>query len=145
MSAPVMSKSHTVLYVVAGAVLLLLTGVALATFLGGKADQRATEKAAQLGSELAAAGMRVPATDQIARVLGNDGGAVCANPGGALRRSVLYSMLTNGAAGPGQRPVIADNNALQGQLLIVKVYCPQYLDGIQQVANDLRTANVAAG
>jgi hypothetical protein len=52
-------------------------------------------------------------------------------------------MLTNGAAGPGQRPVIVDNNALRGQLAIVKVYCPQHLERLQQIVDGLKTANVA--
>jgi Tfp pilus assembly protein FimT len=145
MSEPIVRKSHTVMYVVVVVVFAVLTGVALISFLNSREDQRATEKATQLSSELAAAGMRVPATDQIARVLGDDGGAVCAHPGDALSRGVLYGMLTNGAAGPGIRPVIADNNVLRGQLLIIKVYCPQYLEQIQKTVDDLKTANGVAG
>jgi Tfp pilus assembly protein FimT len=138
-------RSNTVMYVVIGTVLLLLIGVAMFSFLSNRESERATAKAEQLSAELAAAGMRVPTTEQISRVLGDSGGSVCVDPGDSLRRSVLYGMLTNGAAGPGQRPVIADNNVLHGQLLIMKVYCPQYLEQLQEIANDLRTANVASG
>jgi hypothetical protein len=145
MSVSVAHTSHRVTYLVLGVAFLLLTGVAMFSFLTAHEEQQAGEKAQQLSTELAAAGLRVPATDQIARVLGDDGGAVCADPTDALSRGVLYGMLTNGAAGPGQRPVIADNKVLTGQLLIVKVYCPQYLDQIQELADDLKTANVAAG
>lgn len=145
MSVSVARKSHVVTYVVIGIFFLLLTGVAMFSFLSAREDQRATEKASQLSAELAAAGMRVPTSEQIARSLGDDGGAVCADPGNALRRGVLYGMLTNGAAGPGQRPVIVDNNVLHGQLLIMKVYCPQYVERLQEVVDDLKTANVAAG
>jgi hypothetical protein len=143
MSVSVAHKSKTITYVVIGIIFLLLTGVAMVSFLSGREEQRAQEKAAQLSTELAAAGLRVPDTGRIARVLGDDGGAVCADPANALRRGVLYGMLTNGAAGPGQRPVIADNNAMLGQLAIIKVYCPQYLDRFQEVVDDLRTADVA--
>jgi hypothetical protein len=143
MKVSVDHKSHTITYVVIGIIFLLLTGVAMVAFLGGREEQQAEEKAAQLSTELAAAGLRVPDTGRIAQVLGDDGGAVCADPGNALRRGVLYGMLTNGAAGPGQRPVIVDNNALRGQLAIVKVYCPEHLERFQEVVDDLKTANVA--
>jgi hypothetical protein len=143
MNVSVAHQSHRITYLVIGIIFLLLTGVAMFSFLNAREDQRAQEKAEQLSSSLAAAGLRVPDTGRIAQVLGDDGGAVCADPGNALRRGVLYGMLTNGAAGPGQRPVIADNNALEGQLAIIKVYCPQHLDRFQQVVDDLRTADVA--
>jgi Tfp pilus assembly protein FimT len=143
MRVSIAHQSHTVTYVVLGIIFLLLTGVAMVSFLSAHEEQQAQEKAAQLSSELAAAGLRAPATDRIAQVLGDDGGAVCADPDDALRRGVLYGMLTNGAAGPGQRPVIVDNNAMRGQLAIMKVYCPQYLERFQEVVDDLKTASVA--
>jgi hypothetical protein len=143
MSVSVAHKSHTITYIVIGIIFLLLTGVAMVAFRSAREEQQGQEKAAQLSAELAAAGLRVPSTDRIALVLGDDGGAVCADPGNALRRGVLHGMLTNGAAGPGQRPVIADNNAMRGQLAIIKVYCPQYLERFQEVVDDLKTADVA--
>ena len=54
-------------------------------------------------------------------------------------------MITNGAGGPGARPVIADRNLLKGQLLVIKVYCPEYIDDFQEFADDLKTADVAKG
>jgi Tfp pilus assembly protein FimT len=137
------AKSHTTTYLVAGIVLLVLTGVAMVAFLSGRNERQADEKAAQLHSQLTAAGLPAPSTARIAQVLGDDGGGVCADPHNALRRGVLYGMLTNGAAGPGLRPVIVDNNVLKGQLAIMKVYCPQYVERFQEVADDLKTANVA--
>ena len=118
-------RNQMILYVVVGVVFLLLAGIALASFHSARESQRAQEKAAQLTTELGAAGLRTPTTDQIVQVLGDDGGAVCADPGNSLRRGVLYGLITNGAAGPGQRPIIADKRIVQGQLLIMKVYCPQ--------------------
>ncbi|WP_436533132.1 hypothetical protein [Actinoplanes sp. HUAS TT8] len=127
-------------YVVVGAVFLLLAGVALVSYHGKKETEQANAKADQLQTALSAAGLRVPYKDSIVRVLGDDGGAVCYNPDDALRRGILYGMITNGAAGPGQRPVLADNKLLQGQLLIIKVYCPQYIDAFQDVIADLKDA-----
>ena len=143
MSVSVAHQSHRITYLVIGIIFLLLTGVAVFAFFNGREEQQAQDKATQLSAELAAAGLRVPDTDRIAQVLGDDGGAVCADPAGSLRRGVLYGMLTNGAAGPGQRPVIADNNAMRGQLAIIKVYCPRYLERFQQVVDDLKTSAVA--
>ena len=135
--------SHRALYITSIVVLVVLAGVALLSFAGARQTAQANEKADQLISELQAAGLRAPQKDQIARVLGDDGGAVCADPDDALRRGILFGQLTNGAAGPGIRPVIADNKVVQGQLLIMKVYCPQYLEAFQNVVDDLKLEEVA--
>lgn len=139
------SRSNLILYIVAGAIVVLLAIVALVSFHRTRETNRAQERATQLTAELQAAGLRVPKTDQIVRVLGDDGGAVCANPDDALRRGVLYGQLTNGAGGPGQRPVLADNKVVQGELLIIKVYCPQYVERFQQVIDDLKLTSDVAG
>jgi hypothetical protein len=73
------------------------------------------------------------------RVLGDDGGATCANPNKALSRATLLSLLANGATGPGARPVIADSRAVKGQLLIIKIYCPDQLADFQAFVDDLKT------
>lgn len=135
--------SHRALYVTSIVVLVGMTLVALLSFRPAKESAEATQKAQQLQAELDATGMRVPTTEQIVNVLGTDGGASCLDPDDALRRSTLYGMLTNGAAGPGQRPVIVDDKAVQGQLLIVKVYCPENLDAFQQMVDELEYAEVA--
>jgi hypothetical protein len=46
-------------------------------------------------------------------------------------------MLTNGASGPGQRPIIADQRTVEFQLLVVKIYCPDELDDFQDAVDDL--------
>ncbi|WP_433829912.1 hypothetical protein ACQP2E_09460 [Actinoplanes sp. CA-015351] len=138
-----MTRNNTVLYVCAGLLILVLGAVAVLSWSEAKQTQDATTKALQLRTAMSAAGMRTPTTDQIVRTLGDDGGAVCFDPGSALRRGVLYGQLTNGAAGPGLRPVIADNKVVKGQLLIIEVYCPQYLDRFQDVVDDLKLAEVA--
>ena len=136
---------NLVLYIVAGVLLVVLGTVAVVAFHRNRETDRAQERAAQLTAELTAAGLRVPATDQIVRVLGDDGGAVCADPHNALRRGVLYGLLTNGAGGPGQRPVLVAGKVVQGQLLIMKVYCPQYVEDFQQVIDDLKLSSKVAG
>ena len=105
-----------------------------------------TRRPTQLIAALHDAGARTPDKDQVVRVLGDDGGATCENPNKALSRATLLSMLTNGAAGPGARPVIADSRLLQGQLLIIQIYCPDELEDFQnEFVDDLKTADVAGG
>ncbi len=47
--------------------------------------------------------------------------------------------MSNGATGPGQRPVIADRQAVQAEALVLKVYCPDTLHRIQSELEDLKT------
>ena len=137
-------RERRVTWFVLGLIFLGLILVAVTAFNSNKKDQEAIDKANQLMAELKAAGMLVPQPQQIYEVLGDDGGAVCAAPANALVKSILYGQLTNGAAGPGQRPIIADNKATEGVLLIVKVYCPEEAESFQQVINDLKYADVAS-
>jgi hypothetical protein len=134
-------RTRRTTYVVLGVIFLLLLGVALFTFGSARSDAQAEEKADQYIAELSANGLRAPSKDQIVRVLGDDGGALCDDPGSGLRRGILYGTLTNGAAGPGNRPVIADNNALKGQLLAIKVYCPNELENFTETVEFLKYAD----
>lgn len=136
-------KSRLTTYVVLGVAFLLLTTGCLLSFHSARESEQADEKADQLIAELSSAGARTPSKEQIVTVLGDDGGAVCSTPDDALRRGVLYGQITNGAAGPGQRPVIADNRIVQGQLLIMKVYCPYRIEDFQAIVQDLKFADVA--
>ena len=138
-------RTRRTTWLVFAVIFILLAGLALLFFHATNSTERAREKAGQLAAEFASAGLRVPSTDQIANLLGDDGGATCADPNNALKRGALLGALTNGAGGPGQRPVIADNKVLQGQLLIVKVYCPEELDEFAQTVEDLKLDNVAKG
>ena len=78
-------------------------------------------------------------------MLGDDGGAICDDPNSALKKAILYGQLTNGAAGPGIRPVIADNRVVQGELAVIKVYCPQELPEFTEFTDALKLDNVASG
>ena len=126
-------------------IFVILAGLALFFYRATESTEQAREKAGQLSAEFASAGLRVPSTDQIVNLLGDDGGATCAHPNSALKKGALLGALTNGAGGPGLRPVIADNKVLQGQLLIVKVYCPEELDKFAKTVDDLNLDNVAKG
>ncbi|MGW4930451.1 hypothetical protein ACWEOH_14985 [Agromyces sp. NPDC004153] len=129
------------LYVVVSVVLVIVGVWAVIAFSSARGAQRAEEMADELVQQLEAAGATAPPPEVIARVLGDDGGAVCADPNAALSRATLYGMLTTGSGGPGERPVITDNRVLQGQLAIIEVYCPDELEDFQQFVDSLQTTS----
>ena len=137
-------RERSWLYITCWVVLIALVVGGLIVFRSATETKNANDKADQLITELKAAGARTPDKDQIVRVLGDDGGATCAHPNDALSRSILLSQLTNGATGPGARPVIADSRVFKGQLLIIKIYCPDELDDFQAYVDNLKTDNVAS-
>jgi Tfp pilus assembly protein FimT len=132
------------IYITACVLLVLLALAAVLTFSSARENRQAQEKADELIAALEDAGARTPDRDQIVRVLGDDGGATCENPGHALSQAILYSQLTNGATGPGARPVIVDSRVVKGQLLIIEIYCPDELDDFKEFVDDLDTDDVAS-
>ena len=138
-------RERTVLYVVSVVLLVAFMVGGLLTFRSAKSTREAEAKADQLIAALEAQGARTPSREQIIRVLGDDGGAVCANPNEALNRAILFDEMSNGAAGPGMRPVIADNKVVHGELLIIQVYCPDQLAEFQKLVNDLKLNDNVAG
>ena len=142
MSTPTESSSkrgRSVIYIVSIILLVLFAVVALLSFRSARETQQSLAKADQLIATIEGAGGTAPSREQIARVLGDDGGAVCANPNDALSRATFLSQLTNGATGPGNRPVIANARIAIGEVAIIKVYCPDQLAEFQQFINDLKT------
>lgn len=131
------------IYIASCVILAALALWAVLAFSSARQNARAEDKAEELIAALQDAGARTPSKDQIVRVLGDDGGAACENPNEALSRATLLSQLYNGATGPGARPVIADSRAVQGQLLIIEVYCPAELEEFKAFVNDLSTDDVA--
>jgi hypothetical protein len=130
---------------VVGAVLLVLLIVALIAFSSARSNAQAQEKADQLITTLDQAGLPTPSKDQVVRVLGDDGGAICDDPNSARNKAILYGQLVNGAAGPGIRPVIADNRVVQGELAVIKAYCPDQLPEFTEFTDALKLDNVVNG
>jgi len=139
------ARERRTIYVVAGIVVLVLLLVALLTYRSKEATQTADAKANQYIAALSAAGAPTPSKDMVVHVLGDDGGALCDDPAGGLRRGILFDRLMNGAAGPGMRPVIADPRVVRGQLLALRIYCPDQLPDFQQLADELKLDDVVKG
>jgi hypothetical protein len=136
-------RERTIVYVVVGIVVLALMVIGLIAYRGNKSDRAAQDKADQLISALKAAGVEeAPSQDEVVGVLGDDGGATCADPGAALTKATLLSLLTNGTGGPGARPIIADGRVVRGQLLIIKIYCPDQLPKLQDLIDKLKFDDV---
>ena len=137
-------REQTLIYVVVGLVVLALMILGLFLFSGAKETQEANAKADQFIAALGALGVPAPPKDEVVRVLGTDGGATCDDPNNALHRAILNSQLTNGATGPGTRPVVFDRTMLGGQLLVLKIYCPEELPSMQKYVDNLKSADVAS-
>jgi hypothetical protein len=136
-------RERRTLYIVVGIVSLALVVLGLVLFNSAKETQEAEGKADQFIAALGVLGVPAPPKDELVRVLGTDGGATCDDPNAPLSRATLKSQLTNGATGPGNRPVIFDRTMLAGQLLILKIYCPEELPSMQKFVDNLKSDNVA--
>lgn len=136
-------RERQIMYAVAGVVVLVLVIVGLVVHSANAQTKEAKAKADQLIAALQRHGVQnPPSQEQIVGVLGTDGGATCDNPSKSLAKASLFSLLMNGAAGPGMRPIIADSSALKGQLLILQIYCPDQFPQVQDLVNKLKTADV---
>jgi Tfp pilus assembly protein FimT len=139
-------RERSILYLVIGIAVAILMIFGVIVFRAANGTRDAQAKADELIQAFEDAGATaVPSQDRIVSVLGEDGGAVCANPNHALSRATLNAQLANGATGPGARPVISDRRVLQGQLLIIQIYCPEELEEFQEFVDGLQTDDVASG
>lgn len=134
---------HGWMYGVAWALLFVFILIGLITFSSARSTQQAQEKADEFIAALEAEGLTPPSKDQIVTVLGDDGGALCQDPGNALRQSIVNAQLANGATGPGMRPILADTaRLLKGQLVAIQVYCPDELEDFRRYVEDLKSSSV---
>jgi hypothetical protein len=133
------------IYWAAIGLLVVFIVIGLFTFGAARSTAKANEKADQLIAAMVASGARAPDRDQVVRVLGEDGGAICEDPGNALKRATLNALLTNGAAGPGQRPIIADERVVRFELLVLETYCPDELEDFRDEIEDFDFEDVIDG
>lgn len=145
MSRTRMASQHRWIYLGALVLLLAFLVVGLLTFHQVHRTNAANRKAAQLNAALTATGYPAIDQTQIARTLGSDGGEACTNRDGALKKGLWLVDLSNGAGGPGQRPLIADDRALQAGEIVIGVYCPSQLQQYRDRVNDLKTGNTVNG
>jgi hypothetical protein len=136
---PEAPQSHRTMYFIIGGVLVVLCVIGLILYDAAQDNEDAQAKAQQLTQAFEKAGLPVPAdTDQLVASLGDDGGAVCANPANALGKALLADQISNGASFVGRRPVIFDRRFVLGEALILQIYCPEELPGYQDKIDDLK-------
>lgn len=139
MSPSLKTSQDKWIYIGAIVILVALVVIGLLTYANLRATNQATDKANQLADELEQAGYPRPDPDQVARTLGTDGGIVCEDPTSALKAALWKINLANGAAGPGQRPVIVDRKAVEAGAIVLEVYCPDKLDKLRDKLDELKT------
>ncbi|WCD83828.1 hypothetical protein KPP03845_100147 [Streptomyces xanthophaeus] len=139
MSPTSYATRHRWIYIGAIVLLVAFVVVGLLQYKAVRDTNQAMDKANQLADEVAAAGFPRPDPSALARTLGEDGGIVCEDPASALKSALWKINMSNGATGPGQRPVIADRRAVQAEALVLKVYCPDTLHRLQEQIEDLKT------
>ncbi|MFG2820089.1 hypothetical protein ACGFX4_11745 [Kitasatospora sp. NPDC048365] len=140
MSRTMMASQHRWIYIGSIVLLVAMVVIGLLTYTQQKQTNEAARKAGQLADELTAQGYPHPDEGQIARTLGTDGGAVCENPSGALKTALQKVNMSNGAAGPGQRPIISNARTVEAEAIVLNVYCPEELVEFNQKVDDYKTA-----
>ena len=134
-------SEHRFIYLGSALLLVALLVAALIGFSQANSSASANEKADRLATQLEQAGYPVPNHGTIVRTLGTDGGLLCTDPGNALIVSQAKVALSNGAGGPGQRPVISDDVAINAAELAISVYCPDQLSAFKKAYGDLKYAD----
>ncbi|QLY31571.1 hypothetical protein [Nocardia huaxiensis] len=127
--------------IVAALVLVALAIVGAILFKQNKNDDEALRKAQILHTRLIDAGLAAPDAETIRDSLGSDGGLVCQDPSSPLIKARYQAAISNGASGPGNRPVIADTDMLQATALAIETYCPDHLAAYLKETADLRTGD----
>lgn len=138
-------KTHRTIYWIVGGLLAVLLVVMLVTWNYNRSNAEAVTKAQQLITAFDKAGLRTPASaEEVARVLGTDGGAVCASVRNGVGLGIAKLNLSVGGAFY-TRAVIADKRLATGLLLVVQTYCPDKVATAQEFVDSQRFGNVVGG
>jgi hypothetical protein len=138
-----MRSEHRWIYLGSALVLVALLVAGLLTFKQVHDSVQANAKANRLATRLADAGYPVPDHGTIVRTLGQDGGLLCDDPGNPLVKAQAKIAMSNGADGPGQRPIIDDTLAINAAEIAVSVYCPDKIGQFKKAYGDLKYADTA--
>jgi hypothetical protein len=138
-------SNHRTIYLIVGGVLAVLLIVMMITWTYNRSNEQAVAKAQQLITAFEKAGLRAPnSAEEVARVLGNDGGAVCASVHNGVALGIAKLNLSVGGAFY-IRPVIADRKLATGLGLIVQTYCPEKIPSVQKFLDSQHFGNVVRG
>lgn len=141
MKTTLMASEHRWIYIGSIVLLVIFAVIGVIQYTTLRNTAKADQKADQLSKLLVDAGYPVPDHNLIVRTLGEDGAALCEDPGNSLIKAQAKAALSNGASGPGMRPVIADSVAIGAASLAVSVYCPDKLGEFEKAYGGLKYAD----
>jgi glutamate:GABA antiporter len=131
-------RHRGVLWAIA-ALLVILAVVLVLVYKPAPNDHLAQVKAHRVEALYAAHGLTVPVDDKtLTSILGTNGGSVCASPTSALTKAMQDLSLANGGATVGIRPIRESRNVLEGEQIILQVYCPKKLPAFNRYVNAKR-------
>lgn len=118
-------RRHRLIARRAGALLVCLALVGVVVYKHGRDNDLARIRADHVIVLFAAHHLAAPADRRaLIDVLGTGGGPVCADPTGALIKALADEQLATGATTVGARPIRADRRVVEGEELLIGVYCP---------------------
>ena len=131
-------RHRTWLWSIAAAVVILAVVLAL-VYKPAPNNHLARVKAHRVEALYAAHGLTVPVDDKtLTSLLGTNGGSVCAGPTSALTKAMQDLSLANGGANVGIRPIRVDRRVVEGEQIILQVYCPKELPAFNKYVNAKR-------
>ncbi|GAB2528651.1 hypothetical protein [Nocardia heshunensis] len=131
-------RARRLVYISVAVVLVALAVGGAIIFKRDHSSDEALRKAQVLQSRLVAAGFDAPDPQVIADSLGEDGGLVCSDPSSPLIKARYNEAISNGASGPGSRPVIADTDVFTATSLAIETYCPDKLAAYLETTGHLK-------
>ncbi|MGW4242778.1 hypothetical protein [Nocardia sp. NPDC004722] len=131
-------RERRLVYISVAVVLVALAVAGVIIFKRNSDSDDALRKAQVLQSRLVAAGFDSPEPQVIADSLGEDGGLVCSDPASPLIKARYEAAISNGASGPGSRPVIADRDVFTATSLAIETYCPDKLAAYLETTGHLK-------
>ncbi|WP_225727762.1 MULTISPECIES: hypothetical protein [unclassified Nocardia] len=126
------------IYLISAVLLGLMAIFGVVMFTETARDTDAAAKAQRLHDRLADAGLPAPEPRVIGDSLGRDGGLVCQDPSSPLIKARYQSAISNGADGPGSRPVIGDRDVAVAVELTIATYCPDRLGSYLNQVRDMK-------
>ena len=131
-------RHRAVLWAIA-ALLVILAVVLVLVYKPAPNNRLAQAKAHRVEALYAAHGLTVPVDDKtLTSILGTNGGSVCASPTSALTKAMQDLSLANGGATVGIRPIRESRSVVEGEQIILQVYCPEQLPAFNKYVNAKR-------
>ncbi|MGP0037279.1 MAG: amino acid permease [Solirubrobacteraceae bacterium] len=131
-------RHRAVLWAIA-ALLVILAVVLVLVYKPAPNNSLAQAKAHRVEALYAAHGLTVPVDDKtLISILGTNGGSVCASPTSALTKAMQDLSLANGGATVGIRPIQESRRVVEGEQIILQVYCPKQVPAFNKYVNAKR-------